>query len=257
LAERCRAFVSDECGLENEQTRTERLQNDLRKYLDGVAARGEKPLLWVIVDESSMSSYKALDAISAMVERTGGTMAGIGDGAQLPSIEGGAPHDALSAVAQEHDTYAELREVWRQKGGPLAFLAANPTATTEEERLGLVARTGEAIRAGDERGVERFVHELDAHGLLEACDARDDVVMAAAEWYVRDPAGALLGCKDRETVKHTNGQIRAGLGLAGTGHDFRLGRSGRETREIAVGDRVQFPAQFQARRDPGRPRRQQ
>ena len=45
LAERCRAFVSDECGLENEQTRTERLQNDLRKYLDGVAARGEKPLL--------------------------------------------------------------------------------------------------------------------------------------------------------------------------------------------------------------------
>jgi hypothetical protein len=95
-------------------------------------------------------------------------------------------------------TYAELREVWRQKGGPLAFLASNPTATNEEERLGLVARTGEAIRAG----VERFVHELDAHGLLEACDARDDVVMAAAEWYVRDPAGALLGCKDRETVKH-------------------------------------------------------
>jgi ATP-dependent exoDNAse (exonuclease V) alpha subunit len=205
---------------------------------------GKRPVIkhgaWVIVDESSMSSYKALDAIGALVERTGGTMAGIGDGAQLPSIEGGAPHDALSAVAQEHDTYAQLREVWRQKGGPLAFLAANPTATTEEKRLGLVARTGEAIRAGDERGVERFVHELDAHGLLEACDARDDVVVAAAAWYVRDPAGALLGCKDRETVKHTNGQIRAGLGLAGTGHDFRLGRSGRETREIAVGDRVQF-----------------
>jgi ATP-dependent exoDNAse (exonuclease V) alpha subunit len=69
---------------------------------------GKRPVIkhgaWVIVDESSMSSYKALDAIGALVERTGGTMAGIGDGAQLPSIEGGAPHDALSAVAQEHDT---------------------------------------------------------------------------------------------------------------------------------------------------------
>jgi len=199
-----------------------------------------KPGAWVIVDESSMSSYKALDAIGALVERTGGKMAGIGGSAQLASIEGGAPHDVLCDVAREHGSFSELREVWRQKGGPLAFLASNPAAATEEERVGLIARVEEAIRAGDEQGVERFVHALDAHGLIETCDDRDHVIAAAAAWYVRDADGALLACKDRETVKHTNQTIFANLGLTGTGHEFRLGRSGRETRELAVGGRVQF-----------------
>jgi hypothetical protein len=113
-------------------------------------------------------------------------------------------------------------------------------AKTEEERVGLIARVEEAIHAGDEQGVERFVHALDAHGLLETCDDRDQVIAAAAAWYTRDPDGALLACKDRETVKHRNQTIFADMGLAGTGHEFRLGRSGRETRELAVGGRLQF-----------------
>jgi hypothetical protein len=198
------------------------------------------PGAWVIVDETSMSSYKALDHIGALIERQGGKKIGIGDGAQIPSLEGGSPHDVLCGVAERVGTYVELREVRRQRDGPLAYLASNPAGATEEERLGLIARTGAAIRAGDETGVERFVHELDGHSLLEQCENRDAVVRAAAAWYVADNAPTLLACKDRETVKHVNMSICDLSGLTGTGSQFRLGRTGRETRELAVGMRVQF-----------------
>jgi ATP-dependent exoDNAse (exonuclease V) alpha subunit len=233
-------------GLATSKAAAQKLEAEtgIKSYTLARAMVGKQPVItkgaWVIVDETSMSSYKALDAIGALIERAGGKMIGIGDGAQIPSIEGGSPHDALCGVAQRTETYVELREVWRQKRGPLAFLASNPKAATEEERLGLIARTGAAIRAGDEAGVERFVHEIAAHGLLEQCDDRDAVVRAAAAWYVATKDPTLLACKDRETVKHTNGAIRELLGLTGTGEQFRLGRSGRETRELAVGDRVQF-----------------
>lgn len=181
----------------------------------------------VLVDESSMSSYRALDTVTALCESRGASVAGIGDSAQIQNLEGGSPHDVLREIAADGGAYAELHEVRRQKG---ALEWMRP----------VVHETGEAIRNGDSEGVERFVERLDEHGILVESADRDETIQAAVSWYLESPENSILASKDRRTAKHVNVAIRRDLGLEGTGQKFSLGRTGRETREIAVGDRIQF-----------------
>jgi hypothetical protein len=181
----------------------------------------------ILLDESSMASYKALDKVTYLCESRNASVAGIGDSAQIQNIEGGSPHDVLREIAADGGAYAELQEVRRQKG---ALEWMRP----------VVHETGEAIRTGDAEGVERFVDALDKHGILHASGDRDDTIKAAVAWYLESPENSILAAKDRRTAHHVNDDIRRELGLEGTGQTFSLGRTGRETREISVGDRIQF-----------------
>jgi len=181
----------------------------------------------ILLDESSMASYKALDKITYLCESRSASVAGIGDSAQIQNIEGGSPHDVMREIAGEAQAYSELHEVRRQKG-------------TLEWMRPVVHETGEAIRTGDVEGVERFVEALDEHGILHAAEDRDETIKAAVAWYLESPEDSILAAKDRRTAHHVNDEIRRELGLEGKGQKFSLGRTGRETREIAVGDRIQF-----------------
>lgn len=61
LSKQVRSFISDELGRETDQMRAERIQNDLRKYLDGIAARKEQPLMSDV--------YNVAATLGARIER--------------------------------------------------------------------------------------------------------------------------------------------------------------------------------------------
>jgi hypothetical protein len=177
----------------------------------------------VLCDETSMTSYRALDRVTHFVEERGATLAGIGDSAQIKNIEAGSPHEVLRGITQDAGSYVELREVRRQRG-ELSWMRP------------VVSATGQAIRNGDAEGVEKFVRELDTHGNLVACEDRDATIAAAAKWYLEKPdAASIVTTKDRLAGKHGNQLVRKGLGFDGSGERFRFVRG---TREVTVGERI-------------------
>ena len=184
-----------------------------------------KPGSIVLIDESSMTSYKSLDRVLRISEARGCNTAAIGDSAQIKNIEAGSPHEVLRKIAAEHDAYVELRTVRRQRGA-LDWMPEQ------------VSKTGQAIRTGDGSGVAEFINKLDEHGNLTGCEDRDATIKAAAEWFLEKPGvETIISTNDRETAKHGNQMILDSLGLTGTGVKFRMNNG---TREMAVGMRLQF-----------------
>ncbi len=179
---------------------------------------------FVIVDESSMTSYDHLDDVLHIVELRGGNAVAIGGKAQIQNIEAGSPHAVMLEIAQGAGTRRDLTEVRRQQGELLWM---------REE----VALVDKAIFDGDGAGVVRFVKALDDHGCLTGCTDRDATITAAAEWLLENPERSILAVNDRETAKHINAEIMRGLGLTGTGAKFETENG---TRELAVGARMQF-----------------
>lgn len=186
---------------------------------------------FIICDESSLSSYRAINEVTRICMERGANFSAIGDSAQIQNIEAGSPHEIGKRVSQELDSYTELREVRRQastkKGGRIEWMRA------------LTARTGEAIRDGDKDGVRAFVRELDERGVVSWVDDVAEAKRFAAERYlaVGDPSKVILTTDDRLAAKQINSLIAQRLGLAGTGVPFEMRRG---TREIAVGMRLQF-----------------
>ena len=206
--------------------------SDERRGIEGIPKNAI-----VIVDESSMTSYKAMQDITRLCRERNVNFVAIGDSAQLGNIEAGSPHEVGKQISQDFGSYTELREVRRQAlekdGGQIEWMRD------------LTARTGAAIRDGDKDGVRAFVDELEQRKAITWIDGEgEESDTSAAKKYaaqryldVGDPSKVLLTSDDRQTAKQINGEILKNLGLSGTGTNFKTERG---TREFAPGMRVQF-----------------
>ncbi len=193
-------------------------------------ARGEQiitPHSIVVLDEVSMTSYEAVRYALLLGRDRQCTFVGIGDRAQLPNIEAGSPHNAISQIARESGAYYELTEVRRQRA---------------DWHRDVVKRMGQAIRDGDEQTVGSAVEELGAHGVIELAPDRTEAVKRAAQWYAErverhGVANVLLLAADKITGRHLNETIRAAYGRDGAGTGFHTDGG---VRTLAAGDRFVF-----------------
>ncbi|MHB8355390.1 MAG: AAA family ATPase [Vulcanimicrobiaceae bacterium] len=193
-------------------------------------AKGEQvitPGSIVVLDEVGMTSYAAMRYALTLARDRDCTVVGIGDGAQLPNIEAGSPHNAISRIARESGSYYELTEVRRQRA---------------DWHRDLVKRMGPAIRDGDEQTVGSAVEELGAHGVINLAPERTEAIERAAAWYVErverhGVAEVLLLAGDKITGRHENETIRAAYGRAEAGPGFHTDDG---VRTLVAGDRFVF-----------------
>ncbi len=144
--------------------------------LDSLVARANTGTIHVnrdttiILDEAGMIDHKRLDALTALVERSGAKLIAVGDGKQLPSIGPGGMFDRLAV----HASTAELEDIHRTK---------DPA-----ER-----RAWQALRAGEP---ERAMAHYASRGQLHLSDTREQ----AAEQAVQTWAALTEGRDIREVA---------------------------------------------------------
>jgi conjugative relaxase-like TrwC/TraI family protein len=104
--------------------------------LDSLVARANTgtveidPATTVFLDEAGMVDHKRMDALAALVERSGAKLIAVGDGKQLPSIGPGGMFDRLAT----HTPTSELTDIRR-------------TQDPDERRAWAALRAGEPERA--------------------------------------------------------------------------------------------------------------
>ncbi len=144
--------------------------------LDALVARANTGTLsvgretTVILDEAGMIDHKRLDALTALVERSGAKLIAVGDGKQLPSIGPGGMFDRLAG----HVPTAALADIHRTK---------DPADQ----------RAWQALRAGEP---ERAMAHYASRGQLLLSDTRDQ----AAEQAVQTWAALTEGRDIREVA---------------------------------------------------------
>jgi conjugative relaxase-like TrwC/TraI family protein len=159
--------------------------------LDALVARADTGTVHVgrdttvIVDEAGMIDHRRMDALTALVERSGAKLIAVGDGKQLPSIGPGGMFDRLA----RHAPTAELADIHR-------------TADPAEQKAWRALRDGEPERAmahyasrGDlhltdtrEQAAERAVQTWAA--LTEGRDVREVALIADASNHEIDRLNA-------------------------------------------------------------------
>ena len=204
--------------------------------LDALVARANTGTLpvgrdtTVILDEAGMIDHKRLDALTALVERSGAKLIAVGDGKQLPSIGPGGMFDRLA----NHAPTAELADIHRTK---------DPADQ----------RAWQALRAGEP---ERAMAHYASRGQLHLTDTRDQ----AAEQAVQAWAALTEGRDMREVALIADASNQEIDRLNARAQHLRAQRGEVGHREIPLpgvhyglreGDLVTFTAQ---RRQPGQPR---
>jgi len=201
-------------------------------------ARGEQMVQRdsrAVLDESSMLSMDAADAMLVRIESQGAGAIFIGDLAQLPNISAGDTGRVLSAAARDASRYREVTQVFRQTGPEVAWMR-------DAVPLG-----GRAIREADADGFRAYLEEFVDRGHVVFHDDRKTEIAAKAADVVaaaRDGVRVLAPGFSRQDCLYTNRAIREALGHEGTGIAFRLARG---VRELAPGDRVIFEKNAEAR----------
>ncbi len=183
----------------------------------------------VVLDETSMVSMAATDALLMRVENQNALVLTIGDEAQLANIEAGDTMRVMASAAKPLGQYRELTTVYRQKGHDVEWMRR------------AVARVGPAIMASDAKGVRDFWREMIARGHITFHDSkRAEVAAKAADIIECLQSGekTIATGYSRKDCAYGNRAIREALGLTGTGRSFRMARVG-ET-ELAAGDRIVF-----------------
>jgi conjugative relaxase-like TrwC/TraI family protein len=131
--------------------------------LDSLVARANTGTIYigrdttVILDEAGMVDHKRLDALTALVERSGAKLIAVGDGKQLPSIGPGGMFDRLT----NHAPTAELADIHRTK---------DPADQ----------RAWQALRAGEP---ERAMAHYASRGQLHLSDTRDQAAEQAVQTW--------------------------------------------------------------------------
>jgi conjugative relaxase-like TrwC/TraI family protein len=144
--------------------------------LDALVARADTGTVHVghdttvIVDEAGMIDHRRMDALTALVERSGAKLIAVGDGRQLPSIGPGGMFDRLTRRAPT----AELEDIHR-------------TTDPDEQKAWRALRDGEP---------ERAMAHYAARGDLHLADTRED----AAERAVQTWAALTQGRDVREVA---------------------------------------------------------
>jgi len=183
----------------------------------------------VVVDEVSMISLDALQALQQRCEERGATLLAIGDEAQLPTIEAGNTMRVLRAPAEEAGAYHQVKLSYRQSEG-----------SEVEWMRSAVPRGAAAIRRQDPAAFGVYVQEFITRGHVLFHDTRKAEVEAKAADIIdasKRGVRVLAPGFSHQDALYTNRAIRSALGLEGNGVRFRLERG---ARELAIGDRVQF-----------------
>jgi ATP-dependent exoDNAse (exonuclease V) alpha subunit len=203
--------------------------------LDALVARDDMGTLHVgghttvILDEAGMVDHKRLDALTALVERSGAKLIAVGDGKQLPAIGPGGMFDRLA----NHAPTAELADIHRTK---------DPA-----ER-----RAWQALRAGEP---ERAMAHYASRGQLHLSDTRDQ----AAEQAVQTWAALTEGRDIREVALIADAANTEIDRLNARAQHLRAQRGELGQREIALpgihyglreGDLIAFTAQHRPRGQP-------
>ncbi len=183
----------------------------------------------VVVDEVSMVSLDALQALQRRCEERGATLLAIGDEAQLPTIEAGNTMRVLRSPAEEAGAYCQVKLSYRQREG-----------SEVEWMRSAVPRGAAAIRRQDPAAFGVYVHEFVTRGHVLFHESRKAEVEAKAADIIdasKRGVRVLAPGFSHQDALYTNRAIRGALGLEGHGLRFRLERG---VRELAAGDRVQF-----------------
>lgn len=202
------------------------------------SARGEEMICQnsrAIFDESSMLTLESVAAGLERVEQQGASAMFILDLAQLPNIGAGDTGRVLTAVAKAQERYAEVTQVFRQSGHTVAWMRS------------AVPAGGRAIRDGDAPAFRAYLQEyVDRGHVVFHPDRKSEIDAKAADVVaaVRRGVRVLAPGYSRQDCLYTNRAIRTELGLEGKGIAFRFARG---VREVAVGDRVIFEKNAEAR----------
>ncbi len=184
----------------------------------------------VILDEAGMVDHKRLDALTALVERSGAKLIAVGDGKQLPAIGPGGMFDRLT----NHAPTAELADIHRTK---------DPADQ----------RAWQALRAGEP---ERAMAHYASRGQLHLTDTRDQAAERAVQTWASLTEGrdirevALIADASNQEIDRLNARaqhLRTQRGELGH-HEIPLPGVHYGLRE---GDLIAFTAQH---RPPGQPR---
>jgi conjugative relaxase-like TrwC/TraI family protein len=204
--------------------------------LDSLVARANTGTLsvgretTVILDEAGMIDHKRLDALAALVERSGAKLIAVGDGKQLPSIGPGGMFDRLAG----HVPTAELADIHRTK---------DPADQ----------RAWQALRAGEP---ERAMAHYASRGQLHLSDTHDQAAEQAVQTWATLTEGrdirevALIADASNQEIDRLNARaqhLRAQRGELGH-HEIPLPGVHYGLRE---GDFIAFTAQH---RQPGQSR---
>ena len=201
-------------------------------------ARGEEMIRSesrAILDETSMLSLESADAMLRRIESQGAGAIFIGDLAQLPNISAGDTARVLTAAAQETGRYAEITQVFRQRGPEVEWMRT------------AVPIGGRAIREGDGPAFRAYLEEFVERGHVVFHEDRKSEISAKAHDVVeatRSGVRVLAPGYSRQDCLYTNRAIRAALGHEGTGLTYRFARG---VREIAPNDRVMFEKNAESR----------
>jgi len=204
--------------------------------LDALVSRAERgavhvgPNTTLVLDEAGMVDHRRMDALTALVDRSGAKLIAVGDGRQLPSIGPGGMFDRLALRAPT----AQLADVHR-------------TLDADERKAWAALRAGEP---------ERAMAHYRANGRLHFADTREQAGERAAKDWARlldhhDPREvALIADASNVEIDRLNARaqhLRAQRGELG---DQELPLPNRHHR-LRQGDLITFTAQHQA---PGAPR---
>ena len=173
----------------------------------------------LVIDEAGMIGSRQMERVISDAEKRGAKVVLVGDPEQLQAIEAGA---AFRSIAERHGS-VEITDIRRQRDG----------WQRDATRHLATGRTGEAVRAYDERG-HLHVAETREQARAEMIDGWD------RDRQARTDATRII-------LTHTNDEVHT-LNLAardrlrasgGLGEDIAI-RAERGERQFATGDRVMF-----------------
>jgi len=192
---------------------------------------------FVAVDESGMVGDRSMRYILGLARERNCTVLTVGDTKQLQPIEAGNPFRILHEVGKANGTYEEMGDIRRQRDAL-------------EWMRGSLRRLGEAFEQGDEDGIRAALSELEAHGVIEWAEDRDDLILRAARLHLENlkrfgAHDARLIAPTRDGARHMSQAVRTLRGCVRTGPDgvVHEGHSYRTIygmRQFTVRDRIVF-----------------
>ena len=173
----------------------------------------------LVIDEAGMVGSRQMERIIGEAEKRGAKVVLVGDPEQLQAIEAGA---AFRSIAERHGS-VEITDIRRQ----------HDDWQRDATRHLATGRTGEAVRAYDERGA---VHAAETRE-----QARADLIGGwDRDRHARPDATRIILTHTNDEVHTLNLAARDRLRASGElGEDIAI-RAGRGERQFATGDRIMF-----------------
>ncbi len=183
----------------------------------------------LVIDEAATLDSRAAARLFALARERNTVILNVGDLRQLQPVDAGASFRITRDAAKAAGTYAELRDVQRQKRAwhreAVIVMSDAIVEKDDAKRLALVRRS---LGILERNGAMTWVADR---------DAAIDTTVTLARSYRAAGLDTVAPAADLDTVRHLNEENRRRAGLEGAGRSFVTNGG---IREFAVGDRLMF-----------------